>query len=138
MADFKDLKFTGVYKELDDLGRFVIPKEIVRNLGITPKQYVDIYTEDEFIVINPISDDESVAGLTRRLDSLNRLVIPIEARSMLDINIKDKVSIYLLDNKIYVRKFTNSCIFCNSDKVTIKYKGKCICRYCLDKLKECD
>ena len=136
MVDFKDLKFTGVYREIDDLGRFVIPKEIVKNLGITPKQYVDIYTEDEFIVINPIADDESVAGLTRRLDSLNRLVIPIEARNMLDINIKDKVSIYLLDNKIYVRKFTNSCIFCNSDKVTIKYKGKCICRYCLDKLKE--
>lgn len=138
MVDFKDLKFTGVYREIDDLGRFVIPKEIVKNLGITPKQYVDIYTEDEFIVLNPIKDDESVSGLTRRLDSLNRLVIPAEVRNVLYINIRDKLSIYLLDNKIYVRKFTNSCIFCNSEKFNLRYKGKCICKSCLERLKECD
>lgn len=136
MVNFKELKFTGVNREIDDLGRFVIPNEIVRTLGIAKKQYIDIYTEDEFIVLNPIKDDESVSGLTRRLDSLNRLVIPAEVRNVLYINIRDKLSIYLSDNKIYVRKFTNSCIFCNSDKVTIKYKGKCICKSCLEKLKE--
>ena len=43
-------------------------------------------------------------GITRCVDDLGRIVIPMEFRKELRLNIKDPVNIYLLENGVYVEK----------------------------------
>ena len=45
------MKSTGVIRRIDELGRVVIPKEIRRNLGIRDGENVEIYTDDESIIL---------------------------------------------------------------------------------------
>jgi len=40
------MKFTGISRPIDELGRIVIPKEIRNALGICPKDEIEIYIED--------------------------------------------------------------------------------------------
>lgn len=43
-------------------------------------------------------------GLTRKLDNLGRITLPKEFRDTLNIDIKDKVEIYLLQDGIFIKK----------------------------------
>lgn len=43
-------------------------------------------------------------GLTRKIDELGRVVLPMEFRKQLDLKPKDEVSIYLVENGFYVEK----------------------------------
>lgn len=43
-------------------------------------------------------------GVTRRIDALGRIVLPIEFRNELGLKPKDAVNIYLLDNGFYVER----------------------------------
>jgi stage V sporulation protein T len=45
------LKETGVVRRLDELGRVVIPKEIRKRLKIKNGDMVDIYTDDQTIIL---------------------------------------------------------------------------------------
>lgn len=46
-------------------------------------------------------------GLKRRLDNLGRIVIPMEFRKELNIKREDKLSIYLLEDGVYITKIYN-------------------------------
>ncbi len=73
-------------------------------------------------------------GIVRNVDELGRFVIPIELRRTLNIDEKDKLEIYVEDDKIILKKYMPSCSFCaNADGITV-YKGKNICRECLAEL----
>lgn len=45
------MKSTGVIRRIDELGRIVIPKEIRRNLGIRDGENVEIFTENDSIIL---------------------------------------------------------------------------------------
>lgn len=45
------MKSTGVKRQIDELGRFVLPVEIRRALGINLKDYLEIYTENGRIIL---------------------------------------------------------------------------------------
>jgi len=45
------MKSTGVTRQIDELGRFVLPVEIRRALGINLKDYLEIYTENGRIIL---------------------------------------------------------------------------------------
>ena len=45
------MKFTGMSRQIDELGRMVIPKEIRDALDITPKDSMEIYIEGESIIL---------------------------------------------------------------------------------------
>ena len=49
------LKSTGVIRRIDELGRIVLPKEIRRNLGIRDGESLEIFVEDEQIVLKKYS-----------------------------------------------------------------------------------
>ena len=74
-------------------------------------------------------------GVVRRLDELGRIVIPIEQRRLLDINIHDPVDINVEDGKIVIRKYHTGCIFCGNGSNVTFYKDKPICKKCLNELK---
>ena len=73
-------------------------------------------------------------GIVRKVDELGRVVLPIELRRNLDIDIKDPLEIYVEDDKIILKKYERSCIFCNDASDLITYKGKTICRKCLEEM----
>ena len=45
------MKATGVVRRIDDLGRIVIPKEIRRNFKINEGDSVEIYVDNNGIII---------------------------------------------------------------------------------------
>ncbi len=69
------------------------------------------------------------------MDSLGRIVLPIELRRTLDIAQKDSLEIYVDESSIVLKKYQPSCIFCDNAKDVINYKGKNICQSCLKELK---
>ena len=73
-------------------------------------------------------------GITRPVDALGRIVIPMEIRESFDIKTKDLLDIYVQDNKIVLKKHNDSCIFCDSSDNLIVFEDKKVCKKCLEKL----
>ncbi len=46
-----DLKSTGIVRKVDELGRVVIPIELRRTLGIQEKDALEIYVENDCIIL---------------------------------------------------------------------------------------
>lgn len=74
-------------------------------------------------------------GIVRKVDELGRIVLPIELRRTLDIAEKDSLEIYVDDNRIILKKYEPTCVFCGSSKDVLSFKGKNICPNCLSELK---
>ena len=51
-------------------------------------------------------------GMVRQLDSLGRVVLPIELRRSLDINTRDMLEILVEGSSIILRKYETNCLFC--------------------------
>ena len=75
-------------------------------------------------------------GIVRRVDNLGRVVLPIELRRTFDINIKDDVEIYIDGDSVVLKKYKESCIFCNNVDDLQPFKTKFICPDCLKDLKK--
>jgi len=73
-------------------------------------------------------------GIVRQMDSLGRIVLPIELRKTLDIAQKDSLEIYVDGSSIVLKKYQPSCLFCGNAKDVVHYKGKNICPDCLKEL----
>lgn len=74
-------------------------------------------------------------GIVRKVDELGRIVLPVELRRTLDIAEKDSLEIYVDDDRIILRKYEPTCVFCGSSKDVISFKGKNICPNCLNELR---
>ena len=75
-------------------------------------------------------------GIVRKVDDLGRIVLPIELRRNLDIDIKDPLEIFVDGEYIMLKKYEPACIFCGSAKNVVNHEGKNICRKCIDDLKK--
>lgn len=73
-------------------------------------------------------------GIVRKVDDLGRIVLPIELRRSLGIDVKDPIEIYVDDDTIMLRKYDVSCVFCGKTKDIFSYKGKNICSTCAEDL----
>ena len=73
-------------------------------------------------------------GVIRKLDELGRIVIPIEQRRTLDINLHDPVEISIEDGKIVIKKYHTSCVFCGNFQNVMTFREKLICKKCLNEL----
>lgn len=73
-------------------------------------------------------------GITRPIDALGRVVIPMEIRENLDIKPRDIVDISVQGNQIILTKHTHTCVFCESEDDLVIFEGKKICKSCLAKL----
>jgi len=74
-------------------------------------------------------------GIVRKVDELGRIVLPIEMRRNLDIAEKDPVEIFVEGDRIILKKYQATCIFCDNTKGVIAFNGKNICPDCLAELK---
>lgn len=73
-------------------------------------------------------------GITRKVDELGRIVLPIELRRALDIAERDALEIYVDGNSIVLKKNCPSCIFCESNRDLVSFRDKSICPDCLNEL----
>ncbi|MDP2892685.1 MAG: AbrB/MazE/SpoVT family DNA-binding domain-containing protein [Bacillota bacterium] len=74
-------------------------------------------------------------GIVRKVDALGRVVLPIELRRTMGIEIKDPIEIFVDGEFIILRKYQSSCIFCDNSSDVIDYKGKSICKSCMKEIK---
>ena len=74
-------------------------------------------------------------GIVRKVDDLGRIVLPIELRRTLDIAERDELEIYLEDDKVVMRKYEPSCVFCASTRNLVEYSGKNVCNECIHTMK---
>lgn len=75
-------------------------------------------------------------GIVRKVDELGRVVLPIELRRTLNIDIKDSLEIYVENDAIILKKYEPSCIFCGSSEEIREFKGKNICSNCYEEMKK--
>ncbi|MBQ9266866.1 MAG: AbrB/MazE/SpoVT family DNA-binding domain-containing protein [Clostridia bacterium] len=73
-------------------------------------------------------------GIVRRIDELGRVVLPIELRRTLDIDIKDSLEIYVDNESIILKKYEPACIFCGDAADVVNFKGKVVCKNCIHEL----
>lgn len=69
-------------------------------------------------------------GIVRRVDELGRIVLPIELRRTLDIDVRDEMEIYMDGDRIILQKYEPNCIFCGNSRTLVVYHGKNICLDC--------
>lgn len=73
-------------------------------------------------------------GIVRKVDELGRVVIPIELRRTLGIDVKDSLEIYVDSEKIILKRYEPACIFCgNADNVK-HHKERIVCSECIHQL----
>ena len=75
-------------------------------------------------------------GIVRPLDSLGRVVLPIELRRVLGFNCKDPVEIFVDGDYILLKKYQPACIFCDSMEDVKVYKGRNVCAKCIQEMQE--
>ena len=73
-------------------------------------------------------------GIVRKVDELGRVVIPIELRRTLGIDVKDSLEIYVDSEKIILKKYEPACIFCGNADHVKHHKGRIICNECIGNL----
>ena len=63
-------------------------------------------------------------GIVRKVDELGRVVLPIELRRNMGIEIKDSLEIFVEEDSIVLKKYEPADIFSGSMEELIEYKGK--------------
>ena len=66
-------------------------------------------------------------GIVRKVDELGRIVLPIELRRTLGIDVHE--------DQIILKKYQPACIFCGSGDDVHRIHDKNVCQSCIDELK---
>lgn len=64
------MKSTGVIRKIDELGRIVLPKEIRRNLGIRDGENLEIYVENDHILLKKYSKMQDYSEIIKNLANI--------------------------------------------------------------------
>ncbi len=73
-------------------------------------------------------------GIVRKVDELGRIVLPIETRRRLELEPGDGVEIFVEKDRVILKKYEPSCLFCGDADDIVVYKDKRICKNCLAEL----
>jgi transcriptional pleiotropic regulator of transition state genes len=75
-------------------------------------------------------------GVVRRLDSLGRIVIPVELRRVRSIKTNDPIEISTDSDSIIIEKYVERCYICGNKNDLVIFKEKHICQDCINGIKE--
>lgn len=76
-------------------------------------------------------------GIVRRVDDLGRIVIPMELRKTLGINVRDPLAIFVEGDRIVLTKHKDSCAICGTTEGETTYvKGRPVCADCIQTVKK--
>ena len=62
MTKLKQMKYTGITRPVDELGRVVVPKEIRESMDIRDKDRMEIWVSDDGIMLRKICRRCSMCG----------------------------------------------------------------------------
>lgn len=74
-------------------------------------------------------------GIVRKLDQLNRIVVPKELIKTHNLKDNAALEIFTEGENIILRKYTPGCTFCNNLDNLKDFEGHKICGDCREKLK---
>ena len=116
---------SGITRRIDELGRIVVPKEIRYNLGIRDGEPLEIFVEDNGILIKKYSKIDNIKDITKNyiniisdITGLNIMVSDREKIIVCSDTLKDKESLKLGDNH---KNLIDERISYNSDKKEIMF-----------------
>ncbi len=73
-------------------------------------------------------------GIVRKIDDLGRIVLPIELRRTLDLEVGSSIEVFTTDEGIVLKKYQPTCIFCGGDKKLKSHNDRLICTGCRKKV----
>ncbi|MBR5553652.1 MAG: AbrB/MazE/SpoVT family DNA-binding domain-containing protein [Clostridia bacterium] len=75
-------------------------------------------------------------GVVRTVDRLGRIVLPADLRKRMGYEVDEPIEIFVDEDKVILKKYNPTCLFCGSSENTVKYKDKLVCAECAKKLTE--
>jgi transcriptional pleiotropic regulator of transition state genes len=75
-----------------------------------------------------------LTGIVRKVDELGRIVIPVELRRILHVDIGDALEVFTDQERVYLKKYSPACMFCDHSQQLTYLKGKMICQPCMNEL----
>ena len=77
---------------------------------------------------------ECSSGVTRKVDQLGRVVLPVELRRTLGLREGDLVEVAVEGTRILLTKVETRCIFCGNGTDLRDFAGKRVCGGCVGRL----
>jgi bifunctional DNA-binding transcriptional regulator/antitoxin component of YhaV-PrlF toxin-antitoxin module len=102
---FRDIhkdQIRGIVRQIDRLGRLVIPKEYLRELGWGLGSEVELFALEDGVFVRAAHPEH--AGHYYIFDRLGRLSIPVRVRRCFGIGIDDPLEMFLLTDGVFIRK----------------------------------
>jgi len=93
-----------ISKRLDELGRVVLSKDLRNWADISLGEELITFIEDGKIVFEKITPDYEAVRITKKVDGVGRILVPIHFRDVLDITDDDDIMIYVEDGRIIFEK----------------------------------
>lgn len=75
-------------------------------------------------------------GIVRKLDTLGRVVLPIDMRRNIITDNRSEIEISVNEDASVLKKYVPCCIFCKSKNNVNKLIGKFICENCLKEIQK--
>ena len=130
-----NLKYTGIIKNIDGLGRFVLPSSLRETYGIKTGDKLQINVIDSYIVLNlQKNNKKQEKSFYRTVDELGRFVIPVEIRNNFELQNGTPIRIYFKNNCILLKKDEVACTFCSESNNLVEYENKLVCFKCISNL----
>ena len=120
------MKSTGVVRKIDELGRIVIPKEIRRNLRIHDGENLEIFIDDNSIILKKFSKMVDLKDIISRLcdlmnDTMQKdmfvtdrdhiIAVTKSLEKIVDKNNNEKLMELLLNSESYSSKEAETLLF---------------------------
>lgn len=77
----------------------------------------------------------SDTGIVRRIDSLGRIVIPMEFRRTLGIHVHDQLGIRLEGDQVVIGRHSDACAICGAEGDVVTVKDRVVCADCIGTVK---
>jgi len=74
-------------------------------------------------------------GIVRKVDTLGRIVLPMELRRTFNIQEEDPLEIFVDEDAIILKKYEPACIFCGSADDVVQIHGRNVCKACIKEMK---
>jgi len=72
--------------------------------------------------------------MARKVDGLGRVVLPVEMRKQLGIDVGDLVDISVADGRFVLEKVEQHCVFCGAAEELREHRAKLVCAACVGSL----
>ena len=78
----------------------------------------------------------SDSGIARKVDRLGRVVLPVEIRRSLGIEVGDLIDVSVDGQCVVMRKVASGCTFCDSPEQLREFADRLVCEQCVTRLSE--